>query len=215
MHARGDATGARPGRPRPGALPAAAFLGALLRPVDAHEVVVGRRGGAPGRAARHRRWFLDAGQPRRDLGRDWRDVRHELARARHSPRSDSRRRQQLHARREERDRRLPRRDGRRSCRSRRESAVRHRSPDANARRPAMAAREVPRGTRGEDGDDELGLLAELREAAVGRAGDHHALHALRNEGTSRASRGLSADGSVPGRGECECGGLGRVVQGDA
>ena len=38
--------------PRPGALPAAALLGALLRPVDAHEVVLGRRRGAARRAGR-------------------------------------------------------------------------------------------------------------------------------------------------------------------
>ncbi len=112
---------------------------------------------------------LDAGGPRRDRGGDRGDARHERSRPRHPPRPHPGRGQPLHARREAGHRRLPRRDRRRPRRADRQPAVRRRPPDADAGRPALAARAARR-PRGKEDRRVLGLLAELRQAAVGAPG---------------------------------------------
>ncbi len=136
--------GARPRREEDAASPARAGLRALLRQLHPDQVGVGGRGGAARDAAGHRGRLVHAGLARRDRGRDRRDARDERARARRAARPDPRRGERLHARREEGDRRLPRGDGRpaRSVPGR-QPPVRHRPPDADARRPLLAAREVP------------------------------------------------------------------------
>ena len=194
VRARRDAPGPRPAGPRPGALPAGALLGAVLRPVDAHQVVLGRRRGAARRAGGHRRRLLHPGQPRRDLGGDRGDAGHERARPGHPARPDPGRGQPLHAGRQAGHRRLPGGDRRRARRARRQPPVRHRPPDPVAGRPAVAPGAVPGRPRGPDDHDELGLLAELRQAALGRAGHRHADDPVRGARPARPPRGLPAHG---------------------
>ena len=108
-------------RPRRAACPplfaAAAVLGPVLRQLHAHQVVLGRRGGAVRRPARHRGRLVHPGQPRRDVRGDRRDAGHERPRPGHPPRPDPGRGQPLHARRQAGHRRLPRGDRRRARRA--------------------------------------------------------------------------------------------------
>ena len=76
----------------------------------------------------------------------------------------------------------------------RQPPVRHRPPDPVAGRPALAAGAVPGRPGRPDDHDELGLLAELRQAALGRAGHRHADDPLRGARPARPPRGLPADG---------------------
>ena len=76
----------------------------------------------------------------------------------------------VHAGGEAGHRRLPGRDQRFAHRARRQPAVRRGPPDADAGRPDVAARALPGGPRGPEDRRELGLFAELRQAALGAAG---------------------------------------------
>ena len=81
----------------------------------------------------------------------------------------------LHALGQAGHRRLPRGHARPAQGAGREPAVRHRPPDADAGRPACGcARSFPGGLKGRKIAMTLGLLAELRQAAVGAAGPRHA-----------------------------------------
>ena len=74
----------------------------------------------------------------------------------------------------------------------------------------LAARAAGRPGREED-RRLLGLLAELRQAALGAAGARHAADALRRPRHARAARGLPPDGRADGRGRRQRRGLGRLL----
>ena len=152
-----------------------------------------------GGQAGDRRRLLHPGQPRRDLGGDGRDAGHERARAGHPPRPHPGRGQPLHAGCQAGHRRLPGGDGRRARRAHRQPPVRHRPPDPVAGRPAVAAGAVPGRPGRPDDHDELGLLAQLRQAALRRAGHRHADDPVRGARPARPPRGLPADGPARSR----------------
>ena len=64
----------------------------------------------------------------------------------------------------------------------------------------LAARAARATSPGKKIAVSLGLLAELRQAAVGAAGARHAAHPLRRPRHARAARGLPPDGRADGRG---------------
>src|ERR1044072_1917616 len=165
---------------------------ALLRQLDAHQVGVGRGRGPPRHAAGDRGWRLDPGRARGDGRGDGGGAGHERARARHPSRPDPRRGQPLHGGREAGDRRLPRRDERSAPGAGREPPARRRPPAPDARRPHVAPAALPRRAPGQEDRGELGLFAELRQAALGPAGSGDAAHPLRRRGGARAPGGLPA-----------------------
>ena len=127
-----------------------------------------------------------------------RDRQHDLVlrrRRRHPRRHVPGRGQRLHAR----SRRGARR---RLCPGRaaaapggHQPAVRHRPPDAEHGRPGLAARALrqPGQAQGQEDRHDLGLLAELRQAAVGAAGHHRPDDALRHGRHAGPPRGLRPD----------------------
>ncbi len=159
--------GARPCRAPARLAPRPARLRPLLRQLDAHQVGLGGGGGPARHAAGDRGRWLDPGRPRRDGGGDRGHAGDERARPRHPPRPDPRRGEPLHARGEAGDRRLPRRHRRPARRPDRQPAVRRRPPHPDPRRPRLAARASRRRPRGSEDRGQLGLLAELRQAALG------------------------------------------------
>ena len=106
---------------------------------------------------------------------------------------------------------VPRRHRRPAGRADREPAVRRRPPHPVAGRPAVAARALRRLRRRPAHHDVVGVLAELRQAAVGAPGRGVAAHPVRRARHARPPARLRAAARADGLGGRGCGRVGRVV----
>ena len=215
-HAHYGGPSLRAARPRWSQLrfcPLPAGIRTVFRPVDPHQISLGRRHHPTRHDAGHRRWLVDTGLSRRDSCRDRGHARDERPRVGCAPRSHRGTRQRLHAPGQSGHRRLSRGNRRHQGGPDRQLAVRRRPPDANLGRPDVATRTISRRPRRQEDRRQLGLLAELRQAAERATGLGDADDSVWGPSLTRPSTGLSVDGQLHDRGERQRSGERRLLRG--